>query len=364
MAEQKRYLDEGGLVHFWNTKIKPLIYKKATLQEDLEVKNPRVTVDLPDGYTFPAGSTMEDLFRYLYRHVYDEFQPNLTVQLPSVTVKVTIPTSAEVDDDVTYTVSKKAFNQGKIGTCVAPWEEEAHQERINSGSSEVANTFKIYSGNTNVPAECTDEPEMVDGVVTGTLHVSNKGTNNIGIYFCGTTSYTQSTAQSKTSYGNNASVSGVSSFGAGVTSKSPCVTNYIVGYFPSFGNVSFAETENSPTTEEIGDRANLGSRFNSVGEGEFYYGPTNTDQGNDVTFEIYFPSTFNGSVQYWDTITNAWTDVPTTTTSGHFATMPAKNDTTHYPYNDLVTGTEYKLIRQSQGYVYGKRKYKLILTNA
>ena len=262
MAEE-RYLNESGLLRFWNTKIKPLIYKKATLQEDLVVKNPRVTVDLDDGYTFPAGSTMEDLFRYLYRHVYEEVQPNQTVILPSVTLQVTIPTSGEVNDTVTYTVKKKSFDQGKIGTCIAPFEEEVHQSRINSGSTEVSGTFKIYSGSTNVPADCTDEPEMSEGEVTGTLQLVNKGTNNIGIYYCGTSEYTKSTAASVTSYNKAASVTGVSSFGASTTSKSACVTGYSLGYYPSFGNISFTSTESSPSTIN-----NLGNRLNAKGSSE------------------------------------------------------------------------------------------------
>ena len=325
MAEE-RYLNESGLLRFWNTKIKPLIYKKATLQQDLVVKNPRVTVDLPDNYTFPAGSTMEDLFRYLYRHVYDEVQPSSTVILPSVTVKVTLDSTAEVEDDITYTVQKDSFSAGQIGTCEAPWEEIAHQTRIASGSTEISNSFKIYSGSTNKPAQCTTEPEMSDGKVTGTLHIANSGTNNIGIYFCGTSSYTASTASSRT----------------------------------SFGNVEFSEITTSPTLIK-----NLGNRMNSATTAEFYYGPTDTTGSNNTTFEIYFPATLNGSVQYKDPITGAWTNVPTTVTSGHYATMPAKDDKSRYPNNsELQSGKEYKLISQASGLTYGSRHYRLILTNA
>lgn len=359
MAEE-RYLNESGLLRFWNTKIKPLIYKKATLQQDLVVKNPRVTVDLPDNYTFPAGSTMEDLFRYLYRHVYDEVQPSSTVILPSVTVKVTLDSTAEVEDDITYTVQKDSFSAGQIGTCEAPWEEAAHQTRIASGSTEISNSFKIYSGSTNVPDQCTTEPEMSGGKVTGTLHIANSGTNNIGIYFCGTSSYTASTASSRTSYNKPANVTGVSSFGGGTTDKSQCKTGYSVGYYPSFGNVEFSEITTSPTLIK-----NLGNRMNSATTAEFYYGPTDTTGSNNTTFEIYFPATLNGSVQYKDPITGAWTNVPTTVTSGHYATMPAKEDKSRYPNNsELQSGKEYKLISQASGLTYGSRHYRLILTNA
>lgn len=356
MAEQK-FLDESGLLRFWNTKVKSLIFKKATLQQDLVVKNPRVTVDLPDGYTFQKGSTMEDLFRYLYRHVYEEVNPNLSFVLPTVTVKVTNTSSCEVGDSVTYTVQKDSFSAGQIGTCEEPWEETPHQTRVASGSTEITNLFKIYSGSTDSPEECTDEPTMSSGKVTGTLLAENEGVNRLGIYFCGTTQYNMSTAKSYTSYHNEVNISGVSSFIAGTTVKSACKTTSVTGYYPSFGNVLFSATETSPSTIN-----NLGNKINKAGSTEFYYGPTDTTSGNNTSFEIYFPATLSAVVKYWNTITNKWEEVQTTTTAKHFATMPAKNDTSRYPNGSLASGKEYKLIRQADGGAFGARKYQITLS--
>lgn len=358
MAEFSKFLDESGLTHFWNKKIKPLIYRKATLQEDLVVKNPRVTVDLEEGYTFKAGSTMEDMFKYLYRHVYEETQPEMSVILPSVTVQISIPETAEVNDTVTYAVSKKSFNQGKVGSCIEPWEKEPQQGLILSGSTEKTSEFKIYSGTTNDPEECTTELSMTGSTVTGSFNVAKPGSNALGTYFCGATGYTESTATSKTSYGNPANdVPGITSFSEGTTAKSPCVTGAVTGYYPSFGNISFTSSTSSPS-----NITNLGNKMNKVGTTEFYYGPVNTVGPNNTSFEIYFIATVkSATVQYWDTITSAWVNVPTTLTSGHFATMPAKNDTSRWPNGSLKTGTEYKLTRLASGNAYGARRYRLIL---
>lgn len=353
------YLNESGLSHFWNNKIKPLIYKKATLQEDLVVKNPRVTVDLPDGHTFTAGSTMEELFRYLYRHVYDEVQPNLPVILPSISLKLTMAkSSVEVGETVNYTVQKDQFNQGKIGSCTEPWEEEPHQSQINSGSTEKSGTLKFYRGNENNPESCNTELTLNDGKYTSNFEISQSGTNNLGLFFCGTVQYNSSSATSKTSYGNTASVTGVSSFGEGTTSRSSCVTGNVKGYYPAFGNISTTATEQSTATI-----SNLGDKFNAVGTTEFYYGPTNTIGDNAVSFEIYFPATLNGSVQYYDTITQAWTTIETSTISKKYATIPAGTDTTKFPNQSLTSGVEYKLIKQAAGGAYGPRKYRLTLEN-
>ena len=354
------YLSESGLSRFWNNKIKPLIYKKATLQEDLVVKNPRVTVDLPDGHTFAAGSTMEELFRYLYRHVYDEVQPNLPVILPTVTLKLTTAkASAEVGEVISYTVQKNQFNQGKVGSCTEPWEEEPHQSQINSGSTEVTGSLIIYRGNENDPEKCNTVLSLNNGKYTDSFEISQLGTNTLGLFFCGTVQYESSTATSKTSYGNATNVTGISSFGEGTTAKSVCVTGNVKGYYPSFGNISETPTEQSPVTIN-----NLGDKFNVSGTTEFYYGPTNTIGSNTTSFEVYFPSTLNGTVEYYDTITQTWTVVDSEIVSGKYATIPAGNDTSKFPNRGLVSGVEYKLIKQAAGLAYGARKYRLKLTNA
>jgi hypothetical protein len=82
-----------------------------------------------------------------------------------------------------------------------------------------------------------------------------------------------------------------------------------------------------------------------------------------VSFEIYFPATLNGSVQYYDTITQAWTTIETSTISKKYATIPAGTDTTKFPNQNLTSGVEYKLIKQAAGGAYGPRKYRLILEN-
>lgn len=355
-----KYLNESGLSHFWNNKIKPLIYKKATLQRDLVVKNPRVTVDLPDGYTFAAGSTMEELFRFLYSQVYDEVQPNLPVILPSISLKLNMAkSSAEMGETVNYTVQKNQFNQGKIGSCIEPWEEDPHQSQINSGSTEKTGTLVIYRGNRNNPESCNTVLTLDNGKYISNFKISQLGTNNLGLFFCGTVQYSSSSAISKTSYGNTANVTGVSSFGEGTTSKSSCVTGNVKGYYPAFGNISTTTTEQSTTTI-----SNLGDKFNTVGTTEFYYGPTNTIGNNSVSFEIYFPATLKGSVQYYDTITQTWTTIETNTISEKYATIPAGTDTSKFPNRNLTSGVEYKLIKQAAGGAYGPRKYRLTLENA
>lgn len=358
----KNYLDELGLSKFWNDKIKPLIYRKATLQNDLVVKNPRVTVDADvKKHTFPAGSNIEEVLNYLYRNVIAEANPNRPVVYPTVTTKCTAAVSeAELNSVVSYTVQKNSFSAGTIGTCVAPWEEEPHQSSIASGSTEKTGEFKIYSGSTNVPSKCTDEPAMSEGKVTGDITVSVVGDNPAGVYYCATTGYNGSTAISKTSYGNTADVSGVSSFVAGTTAKSACVTCKVTGYKPAFGNIKLSESTAADT-----NISNLGNNINAAGTKEFWYGPVDTTGTNTQTFHIYIPSERSMSnLEWYDAQTQSWVvmsgDVETA--SGRFyATLPAGNDSSKFPDKGLASGTEYKEIHVISGQAWGARKYRITL---
>ena len=358
----KNYLDELGLSKFWNDKIKPLIYRKATLQNDLVVKNPRVTVDDDvKQHTFTAGSNIEEVLNYLYRNVIAEANPDKPVVYPTVTTKCTPDVSeAELNSVVSYTVQKNSFSAGKIGTCVAPWEEEPHQSSIASGSTEKTEEFKIYSGSTNVPGECTDEPEMADGKVIGDITVSVVGKNPAGVYYCATTGYNGSTAESKTSYGNKANVSGVSSFIAGTTVKSACVTCDVTGYKPAFGNIKLSES----TAADI-NISNLGNNINAAESTEFWYGPVDTTSTNTATFHIYIPSERSMSgLEWYDAQTQSWVDMISdveTSSEKFYATLPAGNDSSKFPDKGLTEGVEYKEIHVIDGQAWGARKYRITL---
>lgn len=349
------YLDELGLVRFWEDKIKPLIFRKATLQTDLVVKNPRVPVgEEVNNHTFTAGMTMEEVFNYLYRNIIPEADPTTPIVRPTVSLKINVASNAELYDLVDYVVMKNTFNPGTVGTCIAPWEEEPHQSTLPSGSTEKANTLVIYSGPS--ANDCPNTPTMTGGTVEGQLAITEVGPNHAGIYFSATTKYTGSTANSVTSYNNPAHVVGVSTFGEGTTEKSPGITFTVTGYKPAFGNISESATQNSPTTI-----LNLGNKFNTHGTKEFYYGPVNTVGQNNVTFQIYFPAEYNASVEYFDTITQAWTSVDTVTVYDKYANLPAKDNTSRYPDKGLATGVEYGLIQYAAGQAYGARRYRLTL---
>ena len=363
MAEEsKNYLDELGLTRFWEEKIKKLIFRKATLQQPLEIKNPRVKVNSEAlGHTFDKGESMEEIFKYLYCHVYPETNPNIPYTLPTTGLKITsnVEDKAELGDTIVYAVERNTFAAGSIGTCVAPWQEEAHQSTTGSGSTVISNSLRVYSGTVNDPEQCNVEETVEDGKVLGEIQVNNIGANPLNIYYCGTVGYNESTATSKTSYGNIVSpaIAGVTYFGEGVTAKSNCVTKTFYGYLPAFGNVSDEPTELTPTTI-----SNLGDKFNKEGEFEFYYGKVNTSViGTPSNFNIYFPAEFVAEVKYYDTVTQHWETVDTVIESGKHASLPAKDDTSKYP-DVAQEGENYKLIKQAQGYAYGARRYKLILS--
>ena len=355
------FLDESGLSRLWNNKIKPL----ATLQNALVVKNPRVQVSAEvKSHTFPAGSNIEDVLNYLYRNVIAEEQPNQLVVLPTITTTCTPASNkAELNSVISYTVQKGSFAAGTIGTCVAPWEEEAHQDSIASGSteSESVSAYKIYSGSTNVPSACTTEPTMTDGKVTGSITVSNVGTNEAGVHYCSTIGYSASSAASKTSYNKPASVPGVSSFTEGTTVKSPCVTCSVTGYKPAFGNIKLSSSTAADT-----NISNLGDAINVTGSKDFWYGAVDTTGSNAASFHIYFPSERSMSkLEWYDAQTQSWVNMTgdvETSTGTFYATLPAGNDTSKFPDQGLSSGVEYKEIHVKAGQAWGARKYKITLS--
>lgn len=361
MAEKKdTFLSELGLDTFWDKKIKPLIYKKATLREDLTVKNPRVEVaDEVKDHTFRKGETLEDVLNYLYRNVIAEAQPNKKATLPTITVNVKMDKStAELNEVIGYTVSQGTFNKGTIGTCAQPWEEEAHQVTVGAGSSVKSGTFKVYVGDSNNTENMTEDETQSGETVKGSITINTVGANAIGKFYSCTVDYTASTTPSVTSYNKAATpVEGTTFFNEGTTARATAVTGSVTGYKPSFGNISA-----STTSASTGTISNLGNKYNSRTTTDFYYGPTDTTGTNNTSFEIYFPAEFTGKVEYYDTITREWAEVATVVTASHFATLPAGSTTANYPNGSLESGVEYKLIRQATGGAYGPRQYRLTLS--
>lgn len=320
------------------------VHKKAELQEDIEVKNPRVSVQgWGNGTTISHTEfkTLDDVMNYMFRNVIAEAQPTLSAILPTMTITLDVTSSsAEVGTQVTITPKFSTFNEGSIGTCIEPWEEEPHQSRVASGSTK-SGTAKFASKGKNG----TIDPSVYSENISETITLANG--NNFSEHYVGRIGYTESTAKSYTSYGKEATKNtGVTYFAAGTTANSAVARSTIVGYFPSFGNISRTDSSKKYSSTIT----NLGNTLNGVSNNvEFYVGNIKTSVGNNIQIYVKDTLTINGKLAHWDAIGQKWVDEDTSTESGYYATIPAGTTTANFPKKfaegeDVSGKTAYKKI--------------------
>lgn len=148
----------------------------------------------------PAGYTFEQFIKDVFRNVLPAVKPSASTK-PTIELQASNGGTVEVDptggNNKNITISKSAFNQGKIGTMSKTDGESVSKEtRQDSGCTETASTLKIYN------EAGTDQLNTTGQNLVVSLTATAEGTKSTGKYK-GTVDYSASTANAKDSYGTD-----------------------------------------------------------------------------------------------------------------------------------------------------------------
>lgn len=307
-----QFLNRSGLEEL-STSIKTHVHRKAELQENIDVRNPRVYVegwengDVIDSSVF---RTLDDVMNFMFDNTKPEQNPDGSCVLPTMTLGGDEKVVQEVRTIATFRPRHKTFDAGKIRTCAEPWYGEMFCISVPSGSTLASppNYMIANCGQTTEVPQFALWAQEDDVVETVTVQHGTQYTN----YYRGTCDYNESTALSYTTHGKLVEILGVTYFDSGTTEPSPAIRKEIVGYYPSFGTAAAGDdmkvNDGSPS---IGSGANTYSTIQKYGNylnipGEFYI---KVNAENVAQWVLYYHAslTFSGCEKYDPTLKKTYT---------------------------------------------------------